>query len=1194
MGDQNLCAFTIVANNYLAQALTLYHSMHLYNNRVDFYVLIVDPQPREVAYDELPFKVLYPEVLGLSHFDDMAFRYTVLELSTALKPSVFRYLLRQGYNSAWYFDPDIQIFRSLESLWEKIESAPIVVIPHITKPIPEDGHHPNEQDILKAGSFNLGFLGVTNNTETKQLMRWWEARLARYCEVNVSEGLFVDQRWIDLLPGLTSAFSIVRDVSYNVAYWNLHERKLDYKNDLYLVNGQPLGFFHYSGFDLNNPTILSKHQTRHTVIEGSALEKLLQQYRIHLLEHGYAHYQKLAYGYGFFSNGCAIDSVMRYAYRYASDDLQSRWGNPFDVEKSNSFWNWLHSPIRIGSSITQYSLALWKNRPDLQKVYPNIYGESEGAYKNWLNDQANGGSLQEIPLNLLVHTLAITSMGINFAGYLKGELGIGEAARGLIRASQSVNIPISLTNYSVGLESRQADPTFDDFDGSCPYPINIVGVNADQFHIFAQAVGSKFFDGKYTIGMWFWELPEFPHYPEAVSLVDEVWAGSRFIQESISSKITAPVIRMPIPIVIDPSKLPLYSRTDFGLPHDDFLFMFMFDFRSVFARKNPIAVIDAFKKAFRPNENASLLIKCINSNFDPDNYQLLCDVAKGHRIIIQDGYLSRTETLALVNLCDAYVSLHRSEGLGLTIAEAMALGKPIIATAWSGNMDFTFLNNSWLVDYKLVSLKQNEGPYIRGSHWAEPDLDHAARQMRKVFSNDSEVRHKVKNGQQLILEEYSLEAVGKRITDRLTILSALPKLSKSESKDQDHEIINTSGPDFLASLNRDIDINRIPVSSRVLGGQWFKRLIRKSTFWLFQGLFQRVQTFNTNMLASIHQALYLIQQTEKKQRTLESNLKSLTAEQEDIKSYVVTQLTNLMERVSIFDRTFSTLEQTLSTFAKDREVLAKELLSVAQDGQQTRQKLHNMTTVMDDMKRTVGSLSSSVENLETNVSSIYKDLRPQVYTNQVKDEDIRQGTWYHGFEEVFRGTPDILLTRSTVYIEPIKSHQPVLDVGCGRGEFLSLLGSLGIASRGVDIDISNVEQAQNSGLIVEHDDAIAFLMRMPEKQLGTIFSSQVIEHLDAKALETLITESFRVLKPGGLFIAETPNPYHLASFRFFHLDPTHQQPLYPEFLSFCCRRVGFDNVEIRFLPCFGDDRLNLIEPWDYCDYYVIATRPWFF
>jgi hypothetical protein len=210
-----------------------------------------------------------------------------------------------------------------------------------------------------------------------------------------------------------------------------------------------------------------------------------------------------------------------------------------------------------------------------------------------------------------------------------------------------------------------------------------------------------------------------------------------------------------------------YSREQLGLP-DGYLFLFMFDLHSAIERKNPIGVIEAFRTAFAPGSGASLVIKCINRETQPDEYDRLRLTARGHPDVhIIDRYVSVQEKDAMLAAANCYVSLHRSEGFGLTPAEAMYLGKPVIATGYSGNLEYMTPENSYLVDYELKPIGSGNYPYPADGEWADPDTDHAARLMREVVEDRVAAERRGRQAALDIRRGFSPDAAGETMERRL-------------------------------------------------------------------------------------------------------------------------------------------------------------------------------------------------------------------------------------------------------------------------------------------------------------------------------------------------------------------------------------------------------------------------------------------
>jgi glycosyltransferase involved in cell wall biosynthesis len=320
--------------------------------------------------------------------------------------------------------------------------------------------------------------------------------------------------------------------------------------------------------------------------------------------------------------------------------------------------------------------------------------------------------------------------GVNIYGYVFAESGTGEHTRLLVSAIHDTGVDYSVIPFTTILSRQESG--FEDFGSGKPeFDINIIGVNADQMDVFVEHFGRSALEGRYNIALWAWEIEDFPDWmAERALYLDEIWANSSFSANAIAKKVDIPVYPFPLPIRTP--NPPARSRHDLGLP-EGFLYMFCFDLDSIFERKNPVAVVDAFKLAFPSPVGTFLLIKSINGDRHPEQVESLKNAIGGRTdILYWDGYLAPEDQEALFAACDAYVSLHRAEGFGLTLAEAMALGRPVIATGYSGNLDFMNEGNSFLVSTRSVKIGAGNDPYPPDAIWAEPDVEYAAGLMQIV------------------------------------------------------------------------------------------------------------------------------------------------------------------------------------------------------------------------------------------------------------------------------------------------------------------------------------------------------------------------------------------------------------------------------------------------------------------------------
>jgi glycosyltransferase involved in cell wall biosynthesis len=356
-------------------------------------------------------------------------------------------------------------------------------------------------------------------------------------------------------------------------------------------------------------------------------------------------------------------------------------------------------------------------------------------------------------------------IGVNVSGYLDTESGMGEAARASIRSLEAAGVPVALNNVASRL--RKLDASYSSaFIDANPHPFNLVHLNADNMGWFAEGRGKRYFRDRYTIGYWFWELSAFrQEWVPFFGYVDEVWAASEFVRESYAAWSPVPVVRIPLPVVLPPT--PPLGRAHFGLPDAATVFLYIFDVSSQMERKNPFGAIEAFRRARFDLRDAVLVLKFTNAEYDRAAVRRLHERAEGLNVVFLDGYMDRAELCALMEACDCYVSPHRSEGFGLTILEAMRLGKPVIATAYSGNLDFMTAENSFAVSYRVVPLDRDYGPYMRGAEWADPDLDEVARFMRLVADYPDEGRARGAVARQQVRRERDPAVTGAAVVRRL-------------------------------------------------------------------------------------------------------------------------------------------------------------------------------------------------------------------------------------------------------------------------------------------------------------------------------------------------------------------------------------------------------------------------------------------
>lgn len=1072
--------FTIVSNNYLHFARTLLHSVREFHSDAEIFCVIVDSDMTYSAELADEFTTITLDQLALPLGDIFLFQYNVLELNTAVKPWAFEYLM-QSFDQVIYIDPDIRLYKRMNEVNALLdEGTDIVLTPHLLAPI-DDDKKPTELDIRRAGTYNFGFCALASTANSLRFLKWWQGKLERECIIDMDRGIFVDQSWIDLVPGMFDRVTILRHPGYNVAYWNLAQRKVEAgRFRRWTVNGEPLVFFHYSGLNPLNPEPFSKHQNRFTLGNMGKTRRLVDDYGRLLLKNGAATYSKVPYGFGKFDNGETIPIFFAELYRNELA-LQKMLGEqPFSRGES------LCKPARTNGdqSVTWAMLAVWRLRPDLQSAFPLDTAESIWAYRMWfayeggnyfservadwhrnevlkesqanveaaargvptspevvgqpqsaeppehvraiaqigleyerkvqtvvdlfysmlhrfpemsaietycamlnrsfgfirvwraiafssehmcilgwrrqalralfappsapthlyaamaayaapariagqeaqvaesteptfalalaaepqtfwhaqrasgrdrmsshggiyfeeginaegfwtqplswfslpaeaggktlsvsgnvipsLLEQATGSaenavalylndkfvaettsgdgrfelttelptnlgrypaimlvnreyfvpssiglgadqrqlalrlnrievgdeilfdSAREVPLREMAEA-DVTPPGINIVGYVRAELGVGEAARSLAAAALASNTPYSLIDVGFQTSNRQTDSSASKGAVDETQPIDLVFVNADQTPSALQYLAQIRHKADYRIGFWHWEQPIFPkRWRSNFAGLDEIWVPTAFVHEAVSAVAPIPVVKVPDAVHFTIPKTP--QRKKFGLPERGFVALVMYDFHSYVYRKNPQAAVEAFRRAMSDRKDATLVIKIINADQHANDYARLKKDVRGLNVVFVDKFLSRRQVYELQACCDVLLSLHRAEGFGLAPAEMMFIGKPVIATGWSGNMDFMTPMNSYPVDYELKPLDETYGVYEKGPLWAEPDVDHAAWCLRQVIEQHTDAQTKAKRGAADVRRLLSPEAVGAQVRDRLNLIARM-------------------------------------------------------------------------------------------------------------------------------------------------------------------------------------------------------------------------------------------------------------------------------------------------------------------------------------------------------------------------------------------------------------------------------------
>jgi glycosyltransferase involved in cell wall biosynthesis len=726
-----------------------------------------------------PFDVVSGADLDVAGYGDLTARFTAADLALVLQPFLLAALLADG-DDVLFLDPAHELLGPLDAVGEELGRTPVLLSPRVRGSLPDDGMRPTDGDLRDDGRIDPGFVAVRDGEPARRFLSWWAERareLLNYVGATIASGR-ADQgrrqlkRLLDIAPALHEQVCQLARPELELSGWNLHERTLDGAVSVAL-----------HGFRPEAPHLLAPHFTRVTPGASPPLAALLDGYAGRLRERGWVDLPQREHVGRRLTGDIVFSERLLRLYADALAEGED-FGDIFDADGAERFLQWAREPSGPGAhaGISRYLERVYRDRPDIPVAYPDLAGPDGEQFAGWT--WVFGRRELDIPEAFLppppphVRAAATPSgdLAVNVAGYFTGTLGLGEAARLYVTGLETAGV-------TVGTSTVDASPPIDPraaaqrgyssvgFAGRPELPgapVNLICVNADELPRFVRDIGSRFLDGRRNIGVWAWETDVIPRrWDEAFSLLDEIWVYSRYIAENLGRAAPVPVIPIPPPVVApEPTAAP-----DLGLP-DGFRFMFMFDFFSTMKRKNPIGVVEAFKRAFAPGEGPHLVIKTIHGVDRAADLEALQYAAAGRPdVFVVDRSLSVADKNGLLASCDCYVSLHRSEGWGLPIAECMAMAKPVVATAYSGNLDFMGPGNSYLVDYALTQVGGDVEIYPAEGTWAEPDLDDAARALRSVWEDQDEARRRGGRAQRDIAELLSPARAGGIARRRLELLT---------------------------------------------------------------------------------------------------------------------------------------------------------------------------------------------------------------------------------------------------------------------------------------------------------------------------------------------------------------------------------------------------------------------------------------
>jgi hypothetical protein len=761
-----LAVFSLCSNQGVPQAQLLFETIKTFLPYADCFLVLADALHPAVPYP-LGCVVIPADELDIPDFASVAFRYDRHEFSAAIKPFAFIHLLGvRGYTHCLYFDPDIEVFSPLPTVMAALEAnASFVLTPHILAPA-EQVEGPDDIAIMRGGTFNLGFLGVSGTREARDRLGWWARWLCTHCVDDRPIGLFIDQKFMELMPGLACGVRILRDPGLNLAYWNLPQRRFQPDAlDGPVVDGGPLGFFHYSGFNPATPDRLSTEINRfHRRILPSSWRQFLASYADRLRAVGHGRIPADSYAYGRFASGVPIPPVARRLFR---DDHPAWAGDPFET-----FEAWAHLPAYaavpgIGSAVPSLTMQ-WLQARDpglvrftLQEPAGSAHvtrwwlerGPSVGIDRRFLEPQAAAAGLRPLSVQASFPPPQSNRADVTIIAPVgeRGPFGlpalIGQAqCLSLQRAAGRVE------TCDIGTDDHK--PVSGRVLCVCLAPERLASALA--------AVGPRLPDKAYRIFIPATErIILSSSCLDALSGIDEIWAPTRFIQASLVLATTLPVLHMPVawnfptPVATGRAFIPdgrpyILAESD-GLPGS-----------------GPVeAAVRAYAVAFESWPTTSRPVLAVRAQAADDKLRAM--IAAHDSVLIP----ATADPAALIAGASCVLALHRGEALGLAILQAMASGVPVVATEFGGCTDLLTPKTGFPIGFRLLPRTGGAETESWVGAWAEADLDHAAWSLRDLFGRPEVARRRAEEGRRQLDTLHDPATVAARQARRLGFVERL-------------------------------------------------------------------------------------------------------------------------------------------------------------------------------------------------------------------------------------------------------------------------------------------------------------------------------------------------------------------------------------------------------------------------------------
>jgi glycosyltransferase involved in cell wall biosynthesis len=459
----------------------------------------------------------------------------------------------------------------------------------------------------------------------------------------------------------------------------------------------------------------------------------------------------------------------------AMDPEVRRTSSARAVKKITANYTWRHTGFAIARALRTLQNPEFRSADRVPSPLPRT--RSLDPRLAWLKRGSAAPRLPDVKAapEWLPKPSPVRRAGVLCVGYVEAALGLGQSFRDLLTSMEGMSIPFRVYPFNVNVETRRIGPFMAErYDKGGRYDVNLIQTAPDQLPSAIRELGPLRMSGSYNILRTFWELARAPREWE-VSLRDvhEIWVPNDFVAAAFKESFQGPIINVPEPILVD--RIQKFDRSHFGMREGRFYFLFSFDYFSSAARKNPLAVLRAFHAAFPSNaRNVGLVIKSVGPTEGASDVarEIAAAAAADSRICVIDVPMSRDEMLSLIESADCYVSLHRSEGFGLGMAEAMLLRRPVVGTNYSGNTGFLSDDTGFPVTFAMVPVRPGEYPFHEGQFWAEPDQADAVRLMRLVVDDPMERERRAGNAKAFMRTHHTAKAVHLAVERRLSDILA--------------------------------------------------------------------------------------------------------------------------------------------------------------------------------------------------------------------------------------------------------------------------------------------------------------------------------------------------------------------------------------------------------------------------------------